>query len=196
MKRPALIILLLATFSVFLIACGGAEPESPSDSGDSEGPELPTPLPQVEPTANTGAGEQSEIPGASVFETSNEISANEQLAQAVGETVYSGYTCVISPEGCACEQPIIERISFNFLDDGTLLYAFSGDGYSSQWNMERVAEDHWSYTIPIYNDLGSFIGAFTVLMIINDEGFSYTSGADYVEEGFVTCPDVEYRRVN
>ncbi len=193
MKKTVLLTLLLLITNLTLAACGASGSTNADEPSEAE---LPTPLPDIPPTDNTDPGEQSDVPGASIFDTSNELSPNEQVAEATGETVYSGYTCVISPEGCACEQPIIERISFDFLDNGTLLYQFAGEGYASQWNMERVAEDHWSYTIPIYNDTGGFIGAFTVLMIINDEGFSYTSGADYVDDGFVTCPDVEYRRVN
>jgi hypothetical protein len=192
-------VLVLAI--VLLMGCRAPNPEPSSEPAAVEqgvptatvaiDPPLPTPspvqatTPEVAPTVDSL---QFGLPGGL---TSNEISAAR-----FGEAVYSGYSCVMAPEGCACEIPVIERSSFTFLDENTMNFAFKGDGYAAQWEMSHLGPDQWTYTIPMYNEAGEFQGAFFSLLTFTEDGYVYNLGADFDEGGIVTCPDVTFRRIS
>jgi len=198
-KRRLILLFSLILICIAITACGGRNNGDATEEVPTIDPAtLPTAVPDFTPTPvpDAGVGEGGSIPGSSAFEAEGELTTNELDAQAAGEAVYSGYTCVISPEGCACEEPIVERITFTFEEDNILRYNFKGDGYSSEWEMTRLAPNQWSYTLPIYNNSGNFTGAFTVLMTLNSSGFEYNLGADYGQDGFVSCPTINFRRVN
>jgi hypothetical protein len=112
-----------------------------------------------------------------------------------GEAVYSGYTCVISPVGCACEQPVLERITFTFPDDNTAEYHFAGDGYASTWTLEREGPNQWGYTQDFGMEGTDLTVSQFMLLTFTESGFIRTEGARLSDDSLVACPDVYYRRL-
>jgi hypothetical protein len=193
-------VLVLAV--VLLMGCGAPDPEPPGEPAALEGdpptataivdPPLPTPSPsQADSTPEAESTVDSAQLGLPPGLTSNEVAAARS-----GESVYSGYRCLLAPEGCACEIPIIERSSFTFVSENTMAFTFKGDGYAAEWEMNHLGPDQWSHTIPMYDEAGEFQGAFFSLLTFTEEGYVVNVGSDFDEGGIVTCPDVTFRRIS
>jgi hypothetical protein len=191
-------VLMLAV--VLLMGCRAPDPEpssepaAPEQSVPSATAAVDLPLPTPSPAQAT-TPEAVPTVDSLQFGLPGGLTRNEISAARFGEAVYSGYSCVMAPEGCACERPVIERSSFTFLDENTMTFAFKGDGYAAEWEMSHLGPDQWSYTIPMYNEAGEFQGAFFSLLTFNEDGYVYNLGADFDEGGIVTCPDVTFRRI-
>jgi hypothetical protein len=194
-------ISMLVLAVVLLMGCSAPDPEPPSEPAAAE-QIVPTATVTADSPLSTASPAQATTPEAEPtvdstgFGLPGGLTSNEISAARFGEAVYSGYSCVIVPEGCACEIPVIERSSFTFLDENTMNFAFKGDGYAAQWEMSHLGPDQWSYTIPMYNEAGEFQGAFFSLLTFTEDGYVYNLGADLDEGGIVTCPDVTFRRIS
>jgi hypothetical protein len=191
---------ILVLVVILLMGCRAPEPEPLSEPAAPEDPpteadEVDPPLPTPSPSQPASTPEPAATVDSVQFGLPGGLTSNEISAARFGEAVYSGYSCVLAPEGCACEIPVIERSSFTFLTENTMTFAFKGDGYAAEWEMSHLGPDQWSYTIPMYNEAGEFQGAFFSLLTFTDEGYVYNLGADFDEGGIVTCPDVTFRRI-
>ena len=196
MKRITIITLIL-TLTALLAACGGGQTASGNPDPTQNFDVLPTVEAVTAPTLTDADRDVSDDdvydPVAQGFAI--DITGPELLAADLGEQVYSGYTCTITKVGCACEQPIIQKANFDFVSEYSMIYSFNGSGYASEWQMTRLGPNQWSYEIAIYSDEGNLLGAWLVLLTFDVDGYTITEGADLVAGGFVTCPDVAYRRL-
>jgi hypothetical protein len=177
-----------------LAGCGGgvsvatSEADAPVPTATATLSIIPTAFPEVvEPLATPEVGEPVDDPNA--------LTGYELIAAGVGEAVYSGYSCAIAPIGCACETPVIERVSFTFTPEGRLLYHFKGDGYEAEWDMGRLGPNQWGYTLPLYDQAGGFEGAYFALLTFNQDGYVLNLGMNFDTGEIVTCPTVTFRRV-
>ena len=202
-KREAhLLAWITGALLVLILAGCGTTPATPSlPSGADPGPTATgiviLPYPSPSPPEGSGSAEAAPpTPDPAIYGLPSELTANEVAAARAGEAVYSGYSCVVTPQGCACEIPVIERSTFTFAPEGHMLFHFTGDGYASEWEMSRLGPDQWSYTIPMFSQSGDFQGAFFVLLTFTPDGYVYNLGADFDEGGIVTCPDVTFRRLS
>jgi hypothetical protein len=191
-RRPrGWIAAVLACAALIAAGCGGQAPEAGDPDSTAPGPPLddsPTRPSGATPTAP--AGEVS----ADQYGLPYDLTGYELLASRAGEAVYSGYRCAITPIGCACETPVIERASFAFTNDGHLDYRFSGDGYEATWRMTRIGPNNWDLTRGERDESGIRYAHFVILTFI-DSGFIVTEGADLGEGTIVACPDVTFRRL-
>lgn len=202
-KFGFILVLLLA------VGCSSA-PAVPepivTQTGTSEDapPPPPTGASTVEPAALTSAAEavssEPEIeteptlgPGAG--DLPYDMTGYELIAFNLGEAVYSGYSCTIAPVGCSCEEPVLERVVFNFQSEYRMSYTFAGDGYQATWEMTRLGPNQWGHTLPLYDEEGQIHGALIALLTFTADGFLYNLGADYQDGQVITCPDVSFRRV-
>lgn len=192
--------LLLA---VVMASCGGKVSPEALTGDPSSSPEAPSPtatatvaVPPTVPPAATSTEPAAPPTSAPALEgLPIDVTGYELIAIRIGEAVYSGYACTIAPVGCACDQPVIQRASFEFVSEGTMLYKFMGSGYGAEWQMDRIGPNQWSYTIAMYDQGGQFEGAFFVLVTFAEDGFIITQGADLDEGGMIACPDVFFRRM-
>jgi hypothetical protein len=193
-------ILLLVI--IVLAGCRAPDPEPPGDpaalDGDAPGATavIDPPLPTPSPSQPASTPEAEETLDSAQFGLPGGLTSNELAAARFGEAVYSGYSCLIAKEGCACEIPVIERSSFTFLTENTMTFAFKGDGYAAEWEMSHLGPDQWGYTIPMIDEAGQFQGAYFSLLTFTEDGYVYNLGADLDEGGIVTCPDVTFRRIS
>jgi hypothetical protein len=193
-------VLVLAV--VLLMGCRASDPEPPGEPAALDG-DAPTatavvdlPLPTPSPSQAGSTLEAEPTVDSTQLGLPPGLTSNEVAAARFGESVYSGYSCVLTPEGCACEIPVIERSSFTFVSENTMTFAFKGDGYAAVWEMSHLGPDQWSYTLPMIGDAGEFQGAFFSLLTFTEDGYVYNLGADFDEGGIVTCPDVTFRRIS
>lgn len=195
------LVLLIAALT--LAACGGAAP------GAAEGTQQPatTPLPSATtpplptnppvPTATLaqgGASGETE-PERNEFGIPLSLTGYELVAARTGEAVYSGYACVISPVGCACEQPVLERITFTFPEDNVAEYHFAGDGYATTWTLEREGPNQWGYTQNFGMEGTDLTVSQFMLLTFTESGFIRTEGARLSDNSLVACPDVYFNRL-
>lgn len=195
--------LLITLVAALLAGCGGPAPaatppgelatEIPSNAPTA--PALaPTPFPP--PTGAPSGGEQAPAPPPGVPAVPYDMTGFEMIAASVGTAAYSGYGCLLSPVGCACELPSLQQVTFNFRPDGKLDYHFESEGYATTWEMSRVAPNQWEYTISLFSEeRGAQIGEGRVLLSLTEDGYVFAQIVDFYEQGLVTCPEVNFRRL-
>ncbi|MBN1429336.1 MAG: hypothetical protein JXB07_13260 [Anaerolineae bacterium] len=128
------------------------------------------------------------------------LTGYELLMARLGTAVYTGYLCsVIAEPGCVCDQAVIQNVTFTFVTDNRMLYAFGGSGYAAEWPMDRLGPDQWGYTfgqgISESGSLeGSAPGDYSYMLQFTEDGYTLTQGA-YVGSTFVSCPTITFRRL-
>ena len=198
--RLTRLTVVLASAALLLGACG-AQTAPPADV-----PAVPTATATPAPTAQPAApGEvsapPSPTPGAvagaeDLPDVPYQMSGYEIIAARRGPGVYSGYTCVLSPNGCACELPAIQEVSFAFRQDGVLEYHFEQEGYAGTWEMLRAAPNEWDYAFTVQSaEQGRAIGEGRVLLTFTETGYAINQLVHFEESGVVICPEVNFRRL-
>ncbi len=188
-----LLVLLLA------VGCSSPAPDIPEPTvSESEG--APPPPPTGDPTLASAAETVPETEaeptlGPGSGDLPYDMTGYELIAFNLGEAVYSGYNCTLAPVGCSCEEPVLERIVFEFLSEYKMRYTFAGEGYQATWEMTRIGPNQWEHTLPIYDEEGQIYGAVFALLTFTSDGFIYNLGANYQDGELITCPDVSFRRV-
>jgi hypothetical protein len=194
---PLCLITLMIT--VLFAACA-APTETPAETYEViEAPTLtitpptdsiPLPSPTSPPTTVAEAvGLLGQLPYA--------VTDEEALAAAAGEATYSGYACVITPEGCACELPELRRVSITFLEDETAHLIFHAGDDSQLWELIRLAPNQWEYQIPIISqDRETQIGEARIMVSFTPDGYVYSQVVHYYDIGLVVCPEVTFRRID
>ncbi|MBN1120619.1 MAG: hypothetical protein JXJ17_06040 [Anaerolineae bacterium] len=125
------------------------------------------------------------------------VTDEEALAAAAGEATYSGYACVITPEGCACELPELRQVSITFQEDETARYVFNAEGISAAWILNRLAPNQWEYKAPIISqEREAQIGDVRIMFSFTPYGYVYSQVVHYYEVGLVVCPEVTFRRID
>lgn len=125
-----------------------------------------------------------------------DMTGYELIAYSVGQATYSGYACIVSPDGCSCELPALQETTFTFTPEGMLHYAFEGDESSGEWEMSRAAPNQWEYSFSLNSvERNSAIGEGRVLISFTEEGFVYTQFINFFDSGPVVCPEVPFRRL-
>jgi hypothetical protein len=179
-----------------LAGCSSGTPAFPAGASPSAPPATATATLSIIPTAFPEAAEPSAASETDpAVDDPNALTGYELIAAGVGEAVYSGYSCTIAPIGCACEIPVIEQVSFTFTPEGRLFYHFKGDGYEAEWDMGRLGPNQWGYTLPLYDQAGTFEGAYFALLTFNQDGYILNVGMNFNTGEIVTCPTVTFRRV-
>lgn len=193
----ALIAVLLA-----LAGCGqpaegpsAGEDAPPAPTASATRPAATQPLEGNAPptTVTEAASEADDLPDVPYQMTGYEI-----IASQVGTANYSGYTCVLTPAGCACELPAIQEVTFNFRPDGALEYSFTpeGGGSGSLWEMYRAGANEWEYRFSVESDeQGGAIGQGRLLLSFNEAGYSLNQLVEFAGSGIITCPEVNFRRL-
>ncbi len=200
-KPPAsrwIALLGIALAALIGAGCGsGGTPTADTGTAmpdDPQGVNLPTNLPIATPTLREGGADAEVIP-TNEYGLPMMLTGYEIIAANAGEAVYSGYSCTISPVGCACEQPVIERISFTFPDNDHVIYAFAGEGYATSWEMVRIGPSNWSYTQHYVMEGTEMQIAHIILLTFTDTGFVRNDGAQLPSREVIPCPDVHFRRM-
>jgi len=187
---------------VILTACAATTvPQTtPSAGGEATIPPPPsaTPSPTASPIPTLEATTAPPTPtrDPSLPDVPYQMTGYEMLAAQIGAASYSGYTCLITPAGCACELPLIQQVTFTFNADGTLSYRFEGEGYAATWPMQRVGPNQWEYALSIRSEQrDETIGEARALITFTETGYIFTQMVDYFDSGLVACPDVHFRRL-
>lgn len=184
----------LLGLALIATACGGSQPPA-ADSATAtlDQGALPTNPPVSTPTQASGAA--GPPADANEYGLPLELTGYEIIAARFGQAIYSGYTCTIAPVGCACEQPVLEQVTFSFDDNDHMNYRFEGDGYATTWRMNRLGANQWGYTQGYTLEGTDSRVAHIVLLTFIDSGFIRNDGAVIDEGAPVACPDVTYRRL-
>lgn len=184
-----------------LVGCGARPVASgpqdlPPAPADQTAPtvQLYTPMPVLSQAA-TAASTPTPDPLAATLPFT--LTGYEIIASNASPAIYSGYRCIIAVEagGCNCENYIFETGSFRFWSDNQMTYYFSGEGYSAEWDMKRLGNNHWSYEVPFINEEGDVIGVYLSLLTFNENGFEYNLGVDFGTGDVITCETVQFRRI-
>lgn len=183
----AVLTLLLFGAALLILLAGCVQPANPTLSATQI--ILPSPLPDMTSTpGQTGQPSGGNLPA--------NLSGYELLANSTGEASYSGYACVMAPVGCACDQPIIQRVRFNFTANNKLLYEFrAGSQPASTWELGHAGVNQWDYRAPIKGDDGSTQAYFLALITFTQEGYLVTQAANMASGAIVQCPDVVFHRL-
>lgn len=151
-------------------------------------PAIPAPSPTPEPTEALLSGDLPDVP--------YNMTGYEIIAAGVGPATYSGYRCVISPDGCACEIPLVQDVSFSFEPDGTLVYTFAVGEQQETRSLQRVAPNQWEDVRDIVSEESSaMIGEGHVLVTFTETGYAYNQFVHFYDSGLVSCPEVTFRRM-
>lgn len=172
-----------------LSACGGgtATPTLAPTSGAGT-LAIPTNLPMS--TATLPHGGTPEILAAP-----DDLTGHELLAEMAGSAIYSGYSCTIVPEGCACETPVLIRADFTFKGGHRMDYNFVIAGQSNTWEFTDIGPSHWEYTLNYQDEPTGLTGTYKVWLEFTDVGFVKTEFSRSYDDTMVTCPDVTFRRI-
>jgi hypothetical protein len=182
----------MAGLTVSAVLAGCAAPSSTPALGQPTPVTLPTVPDAEEPTPVNVPTSDPALGGLPA-----DLSGYELAAARAGTAVYSGYNCTIAPVGCACEAPVILRVTFTFTTDGHLNYQFAGDGFAAEWFMNRLGPDRWEHTFQFVYEVedGSAVGAIFAFLEFTSDGYILTQGANLDAEGIVTCPEINFRRL-
>jgi hypothetical protein len=200
--RPALPA-AMALAALIGAACSASQPPAPppditppagASTPASATPE-PSPLPSATASPSTDLSPTApQVEGAP--DVPYDMTGYELIAYSVGQATYSGYACVISPDGCSCELPTIQEVTFTFSPEGPMTYTFESDESAGAWEMSRGAPDQWIYSFSLDSqERGGQIGEGRVMISFTEEGFVYTQFINFFESGPVLCPEVPFRRL-
>lgn len=188
--------------AVILTACATtAVPQTPPPAeGGATAPPLRTATPSSTappiPTPEAATAEPTPTRDSTLPDVPYQMTGYEMLAAQIGAASYGGYTCLITPAGCACELPLIQQVTFTFNADGTLNYRFEGEGYAATWPMQRVGPNQWEYALSIRSEQrDETVGEARALITFTETGYIFTQIVDYFDSGLVACPDVHFRRL-
>ena len=198
--------LLLILAGVSLAACqrATATPATsapPTDDQVIDPTATPSSLPTFTPT--TDVAEATSAPEATAtapvsnagIDVPYQLTGQEIIAANAGEATYSGYSCLVTTAGCACELPETRTAEFVFRQDEFMDFYFAGEGYQTKWEMLRVGPNQWEKAESIYSvEKDEAIGEVRALLSFTEDGYVFTQIVDYFEVGIVTCPDVYFRR--
>ncbi len=129
-----------------------------------------------------------------------DFTPNELAAARAGKANYSGYSCNFSKDGCTCDQPTIQSVTFTFQPGNKMSYQFMGDTYGAQWEMTRISPDQWSYTLRIAADetggaTPTGAGSFFFVLAFTADGFKIAQREDLGGGQVITCPEVVFARM-
>jgi len=180
-----------------LTACGPAQPAaSPVSATDPTllvaDTEISIPNPTVTPVTPLPENLPPGLPA--------DFTPNELAAAQLGQAAYSGYACSFNEDNsCVCDQPSIQSVTFTFQPGNKLIYQFTGDTYSAQWEMTRLSPDQWSYTLSIGADESGATpgngGGYFFVMTLTETGFALSQREDKGGGQIITCPDVVFTRM-
>ncbi len=169
---------------------------APADLPGEVAPAAPTLASPSPPTATPAADAPPASPPPGLPSVPYSMTGYEMIAASVGTANYSGYGCLLTPVGCACELPALQQVTFDFRADGTLHYRFEGEGFAETWEMNRVAPNQWEYISAVHSEeRGAQIGEGRALLSFTEDGYVFAQMVDFYEQGIVTCPDVTFRRL-
>lgn len=192
LKRTAL-FLSIALLALALAACAAPAASSQASPYPTDPALAFTPPPLVDmsqvPTLDPSLANLSAE--GYVFEQTG----YELIAEQVGRAEYAGYICLIgSGVGCDCSTALDQYVTFEFVDDNTLIMKVENEYFTTQWSMERVGPNQWTVTIPIYKEEdGAFAGNQFRLLTFTETGFIFTEGLDLYGQ-ITTCQDVAFDR--
>ncbi len=157
------------------------------------------PVPMAQPTITPVPFTDLDLPEIVMPEAQEfaefELTLEEMNAEAAGEAAYAGRSCILSPAGCACEQDLVEYMSFAFPTNAQLVRTFTGPGYANSWEMVRIGENQWSYSsLPVtFEGDDSIVAINFAFLTFTPNGYILTQGADF-GSAIQTCPDVQFIR--
>ncbi len=196
--RNVLLCLIALLIAALLAACA-APTETPAATYDVvEAPPTSTPptdsIPLPSPTSPpTTVAEAVGLLGQLPYPVTDE----EALAAAAGIATYSGYACVTTPDGCACELPELREMSITFLEDETARLIYHAGGTSESWDLVRLAPNQWEYSAPLVSqEREAQIGEVRILYSFVTEGYVSSQVTHFYETGLVACPEVTFRRID
>jgi hypothetical protein len=173
---------VMAMLAIGLISACGAAPAAHSLTPDAN------PLTKPALDANRIAL-QTIVPASA-------LSSLEQTAAARGSATYTGYTCVIAPVGCACENPVIQDVTFNFTPDNRLLYDFTPRGSTpAEWQLDHAGFNQWSYTAPVSTQSGQ-VATLLALLSFTQVGYIVTQVATYRGGEISECKNIDFHLLN
>jgi|GEM_PF-2783073 len=184
----------------FLVGCGkdGLLPNPEGAATDVVGTVpatmLPTNIPASTPTVASGGAASDGNPDQ--FGVPQNLTGHELIASNAGLAPHSGYACVITPAGCACETPILENIQVTFKPGKRMDYHFEGNGYASTWEMTQLGPNQWGFTQNYKMENSDITVTHSVLLTFIENGFIRTDLGRFTDGTIITCPDVTYRRLN
>lgn len=180
-----------------LAACAGAAETPPAPTAAPPTSQAPAPA-SVQPAAPTADAPTPTTDTTGLPDVPYQMAGFEILAARVGTATYSGYKCVVSPDGCACELPLLQDTTFTFTAQGPLLYTYQerDSEVAGTWSLTRAAPNQWEYIRPIASEeSGGQIGEARALLSFTEEGYSVVQLFDFDEVGPVVCPEVAYQRL-
>lgn len=159
-----------------LVACGPSAATFPT--------KIPITSAAPQPTQNVSGG---------VPQTLTDLELN---VGGLGEKSYSGYVCGITPQGCACETPVIQKVKFSFTPDNRLLYDFEPvGGEHTQWQLDHAGVNQWNFATPLKDSTGTTQALVLALLSFISDGYLLTQVTTMSTGEVVKCPDVIYRRL-
>jgi hypothetical protein len=195
--RRTTVWILIGLAALLVIGCAGAVTAKPEAATNP-----PEATITASPPSETEAA-PTEAPTAIIPATSPplgadaplELSGFEMIALDTGLATYSGYECLYTPAGCACEVPELIQSQFDYDEEAdSIAMTVVGEGYQFRWNLTHNGVNKWTYSLPMYNNQDQ-IGEARVLISFDDEGYVMTYLFDDYASGIVTCPDVNFSRV-
>jgi hypothetical protein len=198
--RNVLLCLIALLLTALLAACAPPVVPTPPPGAVTLPPALtphPTPtdsIPLPSPTSPpTSVAEAIGLLGQLPYPVTDE----EALAAAAGIATYSGYACVTTPDGCACELPELREMSITFLEDETARLIYYVDDVSQGWDLVRLAPNQWEYSAPLVDQEDMLtIGEVRIMYSFIPEGYVYSQVTHFYESGLVACPEVTFRRID
>jgi hypothetical protein len=184
-----------------LVGCGSAAPTAAPTLAQATGPAPtatlpPSPLPTPSEAVASTPVPPTPTHDPTLPDVPYDLTGEEIIASRTGLANYSGYTCLITPAGCSCELPLLQKASFTFTPDG-LEFHFEGDGYGTTWTMQRVGPNQWEESKVIHSEVqNQNIGEARALLSFTTDGYIYTQLYTFNDTGVVTCPDITFRRLS
>jgi hypothetical protein len=184
--------------ALLVTGCAGAATATPEAAVDSPPPTITASPPPATEAPPSEAAPTAVVPATSPplgADAPLELSGFELMALDTGLATYSGYECLYTPAGCACELPRLIQSQFEYDEaEDSMVMTVVGEGYQFRWNLTHNGVNKWTYSLPIYTNQDQ-TGEARVLISFDDEGYVMTYLFDDYDTGIVTCPDVNFSRV-
>lgn len=180
----------LLLIALAISACGAGSPDAELAPPTERPLSVPTATQAAtpEPTAETAVSGDLDVP--------YQITGYEMIAADIGPATYSGYTCVLTPDGCACELPAIHEATFTFRPDGLLEARFEREDGEETWEMGRAAPNQWDYRFAVISEgQSAAVGEGIVLLSFTETGYVVNQLVNFGDGSLVTCPEVSFRRL-